>query len=148
MLSVGPILAHREVSVDLWFCFLIGDADIDLPIHLIVTYTHRVNVALPLKSNLTPPDDCTLSLPYRFDASECYIVPHQMCLFENCSNGHNMYSIEIFDYPDKAITTIHPTMRIVVPCRNHHHLCLSMRTQYTLLNRSASFRQCQYCVPG
>jgi len=51
---VGPILAQREAYVDLWCSCQIGDAYIDLSIHLFDTYTRsRVNAAPPLNPNTT-----------------------------------------------------------------------------------------------
>ena len=64
VVPVGPILAQREAYVDLWCSCQIGDAYIDLPIHLFDTYTYKVNVAPPLNSKLMPRDDRTQSLPY------------------------------------------------------------------------------------
>jgi len=62
---VGTILAQREAYVDLWCSCQIGDAYIDLSIHLFDTYTRRrVNAAPPLSPNPTPRDDRTQSLPY------------------------------------------------------------------------------------
>jgi len=64
-MCVGPILAQREAYVDLWCSCQIGDAYIDLSIHLFDTYTRsKVNAAPPLNPNLTPRDDRTQSLPY------------------------------------------------------------------------------------
>ena len=61
---VGPILAQREAYVDLWCNCQIGDAYIDLSIHLFDTYTRsRVNAAPPLSPNPTPRDDRTQSPP-------------------------------------------------------------------------------------
>ena len=60
----GPTLAQREAYVDLWCSCQIGDAYIDLSIHLFDTYTRKVNVARPLNPNLTPRDGRTPSLPY------------------------------------------------------------------------------------
>jgi len=48
---VGPILAQREAYVDLWCSCQIGDAYIDLSIHLFDTYTSKVNAAPPLNPN-------------------------------------------------------------------------------------------------
>jgi len=65
--TVGPILAQREAYVDLWCSCQIGDAYIDLSIHLFDTYTRsKVNAAPPLNPNLTPRDDRTQSLPYTY----------------------------------------------------------------------------------
>jgi hypothetical protein len=59
---VGPILAQREAYVDLWCSCQIGDAYIDLSIHLIDTYTRsKVNAAPPLNPNLMPHDERTQS---------------------------------------------------------------------------------------
>ena len=60
----GPIPAQREAYVDLWCSCQIGDAYIDLSIHLFDTYTSKVNAAPPLNPNPTPRDDRTQSLPY------------------------------------------------------------------------------------
>jgi hypothetical protein len=60
--TVGPILAQREAYVDLWCSCQIGDAYIDLSIHLFDTYTRsRVNAAPPLNPNPMPRDDRTQS---------------------------------------------------------------------------------------
>jgi hypothetical protein len=48
LLSVGPILGQREAYVDLWCSCQIGDAYIDLSIHLFDTYTRRRVNAAPL----------------------------------------------------------------------------------------------------
>jgi hypothetical protein len=62
---VGPILAQREAYVDILCSCQIGDAYIDLSIHLFNTYTRsKVNAAPPLNPNLTPRDDRTQSLPH------------------------------------------------------------------------------------
>jgi hypothetical protein len=51
---VGPILEQREAYVDLWCSCQIGDAYIDLSIHLFDTYTKsKVNAAPPLNPNTT-----------------------------------------------------------------------------------------------
>jgi len=65
MMIAGPILAQRESYVDLWCSCQIGDAYIDLSIHLFDTYTRsRVTAAPPLNPNPTPRDDCTRNPSY------------------------------------------------------------------------------------
>jgi len=55
---------QREAYVDLWCSCQIGDAYIDLSMHLIDTYTRsKVNAAPPLSPNPTPRDDCTRNPP-------------------------------------------------------------------------------------
>ena len=52
--TVGPILTQREAYVDLWCSCQIGDAYIDLSIHLFDTCTRSiVNAAPPLNPNTT-----------------------------------------------------------------------------------------------
>jgi hypothetical protein len=61
---VGPILVQREAYINLWYSCQIGDAYIDLSIHLFDTYTRsRVSVTPLLNPNLTPRDERTQSLP-------------------------------------------------------------------------------------
>jgi len=54
---LDQILAQKETYVDLWCSCQIGDAYIDLSIHLIDTYTiSKVHAAPPLNTNPTPRD--------------------------------------------------------------------------------------------
>jgi len=63
---VGPILAQREAYVDLRCSCQIGDAYIDLSIHLFDSYTRsEVNAAPPLNPNPTLRDDRTRNPPNR-----------------------------------------------------------------------------------
>jgi len=64
---LDQILAQKEAYVDLCVCSCqIGDAYIDLSIHLIDTYTRsRVNAAPPFNPIPTPRDDRTQNPPNR-----------------------------------------------------------------------------------
>ena len=63
--SVGPILARRETNANIWCSCHIGDAFIDLSIHLYDTRTaSKRMVAPPLSLNPTPRDDQARNLPY------------------------------------------------------------------------------------
>jgi len=64
---LDQILVQKEAYGDLWCSCQIGDAYIDLSIHLIDTYTRsKVNVAPPLNPNPTLLDDCTRNPPNTF----------------------------------------------------------------------------------
>ena len=69
-------MVQKEAYVDLWRSCQIGDAYIDLSIHLIDTY--KVNAAPPLNPNPTPRDDVTESLPNRNWQDRRYYEPRSL----------------------------------------------------------------------
>ena len=77
----------------------------------------------------------------------CSILSQQICWSNNCSYKYNMHLISPFDNPDEPVNTINPTMRIFVPCWNHHRIFLSLGMYNPLLSLPASLRKGWYLFP-